>query len=152
MNSKKPNFVNLDNARLKEQKSVMQRILKQKICPFCTENFRKFHKEPILKDTKSWVLTTNQWPYKNTKIHLLVIHKKHIERVEEMDKTAGEELIGLIQWAEKEYSIRGGGVAMRFGDIRVNGGTIAHLHVQIASAKITESDDPGYKKVKFRIG
>ena len=145
-------FVNLNNARLKEQRGVMEQILAQGVCPFCGEHLRKFHMQPILNETPHWILTNNQWPYENTKVHLLAIYKTHAESFAETETGAGTELFELLRWAEKEYDIKGGGLGMRFGDPAYNGGTVRHLHAQILAADISDKTNPGYKPVRFRVG
>ena len=144
-------FVDMDNARLDDQREVMKDIIDADHCPFCLENLQKYHKQPILKDGKYWLLTTNQWPYAHTKVHLLLIYKTHVERLSELDPAAGVELLELAQWAEKEFSIPGGGLALRFGDTDYSAGTVAHLHAQLLQPDI---DAPDYdeKPVKVKIG
>lgn len=144
-------FVDIDNARVDEQRRVMSEIIDAAHCPFCLENLRQYHKQPILKEGKYWLLTTNQWPYEHTKVHLMLIYKEHVEHLSEMNPSAGVELIELAQWAVKEYSIPGGGLAMRFGDTNYSAGTVAHLHAQLLQPDI---DAPDYddKPVKVKIG
>jgi len=145
-------FVNLNNARLEEQRKIMEQILAQGVCPFCSEHLRKFHTQPILKETSHWILTNNQWPYKNTKVHLLAIYKIHAESLSEINPEAGAEVFELIRWAEQKYTIKGGGLGMRFGDPMYNGGTVRHLHAQILAADIADKKHPDYKPVRFKVG
>ncbi len=144
-------FVDLENAREDSQRAVMREIIDANHCPFCRENLQKYHKQPILKEGQYWLVTTNQWPYPHTKVHLLLICKEHVTNLSELKPQAGEELVTLSQWAEKEFQMIGGGLAMRFGDMNYSAGTIAHLHVQLLMPSI---DDPDYdeKPVKIKIG
>lgn len=144
-------FVDLDNARVDEQREVMRDIIDAEHCPFCPENVQKYHKQPILKVGTYWLVTANQWPYEHTKLHLLIILKKHGERLADMPVEAGCELIELAQWAEQEYKMPGGGLAIRFGDTNYSAGTVAHLHAQLLQPDI---DAPDYdeKPVKVKIG
>jgi len=154
-NSSKPpsrkKFVDLDNARVLEQKRVMEDIIDADHCPFCLENLKKYHKKPILKEGKYWLLTENQWPYANTKVHLLAIYKKHIENLADLDPKAGEELLEFFKWAEKKYQVPGGGFVMRFGDTDYSAGTVAHLHAQFL---VPDIHHPTYmeKPVRVKIG
>jgi diadenosine tetraphosphate (Ap4A) HIT family hydrolase len=127
----------------------MENIKNEKHCPFCEENLRKYHKEPILKEGKYWILTKNQWPYKGTKLHLLAILKKHAERLGELTPEEGAELFELFQWAERSNRVLGGGFAMRFGDMRYSGGTVRHLHAQFI---VPDVDNPDAEPVRFKIG
>jgi diadenosine tetraphosphate (Ap4A) HIT family hydrolase len=145
----KNQHVDLDNARVDEQRQVMQEIIDADHCPFCSENLAKYHTQPILKEGKFWLVTTNQWPYTFTKLHLLFIHKNHITTLQEMDPAAGKELIELAQWAEAAYQVPGGGLAMRFGDTDYSAGTVAHLHAQFL---VPDIEAEGYEPVRIKIG
>lgn len=144
-------FVDLANARVDQQRQVMQEIIEAGHCPFCWENLEKYHKTPILKKAKHWLIVPNQWPYEHTKIHLLLILKQHVEDLSQLDPEAGQELIELTQWAQQEYKISGGALAVRFGDTDFSAGTIKHLHAHLIQPDIHH---PNYKSkpVKFKIG
>ncbi|MBP7875888.1 HIT family protein [Candidatus Woesebacteria bacterium] len=144
-------FVDIDNSRVDEQRTVMQDIVAADHCPFCLENLKAYHKEPILKEGAHWIVTKNQWPYDHTKVHLLFISRKHATRLEDLDLAAGAELLELAQWAVKEYSIVGGGLVLRFGDTNYSAGTVAHLHAQLLFPDI-EAPDYDEKPVKVKIG
>ncbi len=142
-------FVDIENARVDEQKQVMKEIIDQGHCPFCLENLRLYHKKPILKEGKFWVLTPNQWPYDNTRVHLLAISTTHVETLGELNPEAGSELIELLSWAEKEYQAAGGGFAVRFGDTNYSAGTVKHLHAQFIIPDIEKKD---FVPVRLKIG
>lgn len=143
--------VDILNAREGGQKQAMQHMLQVGDCPFCAENLAKYHKVPNLKEGKYWILTTNQWPYKNTKLHFLFILKQHAETLAELEAEAMTELGEMSQWLEKEYAIEGGGIIMRFGDTQFSGGTIPHLHAQMM---VPDIDVPGFddEPVRARFG
>ncbi len=145
-------FVNLDNARLDEQREIMKTIQKERFCPFCPKYYSKSELEPIIKQGKYWHIRKNRWPYENTQTHFVIIHNKHVEKLSEINPQAAQELFKLAQWVEKEYKISGGGLCLRFGDININGGTVLHLHAHIITADITNRDDPKYQPVRFRVG
>jgi ATP adenylyltransferase len=142
-------LVDLDNARYDDQRQVMETIIDEGLCPFCFVNLEKYHKKPILKKGKYWFLTENQWPYENTRVHLLAIMWDHYEKLSEVPPEAGKELFELLQWADKEYQVEGGGFAMRFGDTNYSAGTVAHLHVQFV---VPDWNKPDFKPVRIKIG
>ncbi len=107
---------------------------------------------PVAKQGQYWHIRQNRWPYENTRIHLLIIHNEHAEKLYEITPEAAKELFELVQWAEKEYQIAGGAIGLRFGDIRSNGATVNHLHAHLISASIVKRDDPQYQPVRFRVG
>lgn len=148
LSTKKP-LVDLENARHPEQTDVMQKIITAGHCPFCPENLRKYHKHPIIKESKSWILTTNQWPYKNTKYHFLLIYTEHATELLDLSAEAGAELFELSTWIVRTYQIKGGGLAMRFGEMSYSGGSIAHIHVQFV---VPDLEKVGYEPVKIKIG
>ena len=145
----KNNFIDLDNARTKQQKQVMKDIAQAEHCPFCRENLVKYHKQPILKEGKFWIVTTNQWPYEYTKHHFLLIYKSHAVNLSELSPAAGQELFELIAEIEQAYQIKGGGLAMRFGDTNYSAGTVNHLHVQLIDPDITAID---FQPVRVKLG
>lgn len=142
-------FVDIDNSREESQVKVMEQIIADQQCPFCLENLEKYHKQPILKESEHWVLTANQWPYKNTRFHFLAILKIHSESLQELPPVAGSELIELFQWLETEYEIPGGAWAMRFGDTNYSAGTVKHIHVQFI---VPEINTPDFEPVRLKIG
>jgi len=145
----KNQFINLANARETEQKSVMKDIADAEHCPFCRENLCKYHQQPILKEGQFWLVTTNQWPYRHTKHHFLLIYKVHAVSLSDLSPAAGQELFELIAEIEQSYAIKGGGLAMRFGDTDYSAGTISHLHVQLIEPDI---ESPNFVPVRIKIG
>src|SRR3989344_8213600 len=104
----KNQFANAVHVRQEDQRQVMEEILAKGHCPFCLENLKTYHKEPILKDGQHWILTKNQWPYEGAKLHLLAIAKKHADKLSDLEEGSGNELLDLLTWAEKEFEIPGG--------------------------------------------
>lgn len=149
MSQNKNNFINVNNARDNEQIKVMQKIADESHCPFCEENLRLYHKQPILQEGAYWIVTYNQWPYKHTKHHFLLIYKKHATRLAELETEAGIELFSLIKDLEKEHHFEGGGFAMRFGDTDFSAGTVNHLHVQLVIPDAMAKD---FEPVKIKLG
>jgi len=145
-------FVNLKNARVEEQRKVMEMIQKEKFCPFCPEHVSKSRLKPVIKQGKYWHIRENQWPYKNTRVHLIIICNTHVEKLSEVCPEASKEFLELAEWTENEYQISGGAIGLRFGDIHQNGGTVLHLHAHIIAADITNRDDPNYQPVRLRVG
>lgn len=142
-------FVNLANARNDEQRGVMEHIAAEGDCPFCPDHLAKYHHKPILRTGDNWLLTENQWPYDNTRTHLLAIATYHAESLEDLHEGAFEELGDHFRWATREYAIKAGGLAMRFGsDIGSNGATVRHLHSHLIEPDPNRPEDA---KVRFKI-
>jgi ATP adenylyltransferase len=125
--------VNVSNARSKDYADVLRKIVRDKVCPFCTEHFLTYHTKPIIKKTKHWILTENFKPYAGTKHHLLLVSKRHIEHFSELSGTAQKEMFALFDAELKKRRVRGGTLLMRFGDTDYTGASVGHLHAQLVS-------------------
>jgi len=141
-------LVHLENARTADQQEVMKKIIADGVCPFCPDNLQKYHKNPILRDGAHWIITTNQWPYRGTKNHLLAIAKKHIVSLTELPPEAGAELISLFQDLWKELNIAGGTIAMRIGSGDKYASSVKHLHAHLIEP---DFDSPEHEGIKFPI-
>ena len=142
-------YLNLSNARNKKQKDRMEKINKDNICPFCPKNILKYHKRPIIKKGKWWILTPNDFPYKGTSLHFLAIYKKHIKNISEVSLGASKELMDLFNEVVLENKIKGGSLFLRFGDTDYTGGTVEHLHAHLISGGIKQKNK---KSIKVKLG
>jgi len=144
-------FVYMGNTRLPAQDKVMAQILADGVCPFCRDNLEKYHKNPILKEGKFWLLTDNQWPYEKIKHQMLAIYKTHIEHLSEMNPEAGKELIEMFAEETKKRKIDGGGVAIRFG--RSNdgnyGSSVLHIHAHLIEPDLKKLEETEAWRFKF---
>ncbi len=150
--SPEKDFVVLAHARYDDQRDVMKKIQEENFCPFCPENIPKANMMPVIKEGKHWHVRENRWPYKNTRVHLLIIHNRHAEKLADIESEAAAELFELVKWAESEHNVSGGAIGIRFGDPRTNRATVNHLHAHFIVANITDRDDPNYQPVRFRVG
>jgi ATP adenylyltransferase len=144
-------YVNSDNARNRPEgtySQVLDKINKDGVCPFCPEHVTNYHPNPILKDGKHWLYTTNAYPYKGAVHHFLLIHKTHIENFQDISPAAWLELQELINLIHTEHSIKGGAFVCRFGETKYTGASVAHLHAQIIIGTGTQSGEP----VLMRVG
>ncbi len=143
-------LVNIKNAGQGEYRKVIEQIAKTGKCPFCKENF-KYHKKPVYKRKEGWFLTNNSWPYKNTNYHLIILGDKHKENFSEITKKDLKSVAYLINWAIKKWKIKGGGIAMRFGETDHTGASVNHIHFHVISPKIDKKTKKA-KTVNFPIG
>jgi len=158
----KREFVNINNARRGEYKKVIEKIAKTGKCPFCKDYnppsalpqagpYFKYHKKPILKQKNGWILTEVSWPYKNTDCHLMILGEKHRENFSKLKKKDLEAIFYLARFAIKKYKIKGGALAVRFGDSNYTGASVSHLHFHIISPEINKKTGRS-KTVNFPIG
>jgi diadenosine tetraphosphate (Ap4A) HIT family hydrolase len=130
----KKSFVNLKNAATRSDriyKTIVQKIMDDGVCPFCPEFLTRYHKKPVIKTGKYWILTDNMYPYKGARHHILLIHKKHIEYISQISSPAWRELAKFIRAETKKRNIAGGTFYIRFGDTAATGASVRHLHANI---------------------
>lgn len=139
----------MSRARDAKQLKVLNDIHEKGVCPFCPENLKSYHKNPLLISGRYWIATKNQWPYKHTKYHFLFIHRTHVESIDELKPKEADELFLMAQKLTKKYKVRSGGFCMRFGHLGKNGASVRHLHAHLISAKENLKDD---EHIKFKVG
>ena len=122
-------------AKTSQYRKVLGEIEGAKVCPFCPETF-KWHTNPILKREGNWLITESFQPYKNTDHHFLLIGKRHKEQLSELTPKDWNEMAQLQKWAIKKFNLKGGGLAMRFGDTAHTGATVSHIHMHLIVPKL----------------
>lgn len=144
-------FVNLKNAFRpnSKYKDVIHKIQQASVCPFCPRHLKQYHKKPIIKAGRHWILTDNMYPYPGAHHHLLLVHKKHMENLSTITPAAWRELHTLAAYIVKKREIKGAAFVMRFGDTSYTGASVSHLHANIIAG-------PGAAKkhnpIMFRVG
>lgn len=133
---------NHELARVKEQAERMKNLEKRKICAFCRENIETETTSPIEIETKHWVVKANDYPYERTKLHLLVIPKKHVKTVSELPMASQQEFLSVVVRIEKKYKLTSYAFAVRSGDMHYNGGTVEHMHAHLIVGDLKEGDEP----------
>jgi diadenosine tetraphosphate (Ap4A) HIT family hydrolase len=150
MDSKNSSGLNFSNTRTEEQIALMKKVSQDGVCPFCVENFKKYHPKPILKETDYWFFTENMSPYKGTKYHFIFVYKvAHVSTPEKISPEATVDLFTLINSAITEYAFPGGAFFMRFGDHDYTGGSVEHLHAHLV---LGDRDEPNHEAVKVKLG
>ncbi len=145
-----PSYVLVEHARGEKQREILEKINTDGVCPFCTENFLKYHTEPIIKETDSWIVTYNFNPYDGSRYHFLFVYKtSHIDKPRDMTPLARVELFDLVEELCQHYNIEGGSILMRFGDKKITGSSVHHLHAHLV---VGESKDAGGDSLKVTLG
>jgi len=147
----KNNFVDLRNSRGGDQDEVMKKIIEANEDPFSPENIKKYHKQPVLLDSEGWIVTLSQYPYQNTKQHFLLISKRYVEQMSELQQEEILDLFKCFTWLKENHRVEGGALGMRFGDTILSGATVKRLHAHII---VPDTTSKSYEKdrVKFFIG
>ena len=74
----------------------------------------------------------------------------HKEQFAELTIDDFKTLKYLVNWANKNLNIKGGGLALRFGDTNYTGATVYHLHFHLIVPKLDRKKLS--KPVYFPIG
>jgi ATP adenylyltransferase len=148
---KKDEHVNQNNARPGVYAEVIQKIGKDKICPFCAEHLTAIHPNP-LEVHEYWTVTDNAYPYKPKKEHVLFIHNEHIGNISELSKGAWDELYMLIKEEKAKRNIAGGTFMLRFGDTHFTGASVTHLHAHLFQSDPEHEEYDKEKGVLTRVG
>jgi ATP adenylyltransferase len=134
-------------ARSKEQLEEMLRLEKEGKCIFCPQ-FIKEDVQPLELETRHWMVKKNRFPYENTKLHLLLIPKKHVKIISELPKAARESFLDVVALCEKKYQLNSYAIGFRSGDMSFNGGSIEHIHAHLV---VGDVNDPKHRPVRFKM-
>ena len=141
-----PPLYNFDAARGSEQLARMRSLEAEGVCIFCPEHAGRWQREPVEHTGEHWYVTRNDFPYEGAAAHYLIVARRHVSSFEELPDEAGAELWRI----RRELAGRLGAVSFatveRSGDMRFNGGSVAHLHVHMVAL----DSDPA-KTVRFRV-
>ena len=133
-----------DSARSEEQRRYMERLEADGICIFCPEQVAEYHPEPIEHSGEHWYVTKNHFPYAGTVAHYLIVPHVHVASFDELPDEAGAELWALKRRLKGDASATA--TVERSGDMRYNGGSVAHLHTHFVAL-----DAAPEATVRFRV-
>lgn len=148
--ARKRDFVYMAHARVSEQLENMKRIQRDGVNPFEWKHFTTYHREPVLRKGRYWLITPNDFPYEGTRLHLLLVYKYAVKYPSQTKPAAWAELREHLAWIEKTYRLKGGMVAMRFGEPSHTGGSVDHLHLHVIVGD--KKKGPSSKKLRIVAG
>ncbi|MES3004951.1 MAG: HIT domain-containing protein [Patescibacteria group bacterium] len=119
--------VHLGNARDPEQLRRMEELQKKGDCHFCGDIGQK-HTAPVIKTTENWFVVANDFPYKGSIHHYLVVSRAHITKISEVRTDARIELFEVAHWLETKLDVNGFSFFVRSGNMSLTGATLDHLH------------------------
>jgi ATP adenylyltransferase len=118
-------------ARSEDQRRHMEELEQAGVCIFCPEHRER---ERIVLEGRHWWVTPNAYPYVGTDAHLLIVPHEHVASFDELPDEAGAELWALKrQMKEQLGHPRAVATVERSGDMRLNGGSVSHLHVHFVA-------------------
>lgn len=138
---------NFDAARSEAQLADMQDLAERGICIFCPEHIQEDSNKLVL-DSDHWMVKPNSFPYKNTKLHLLIIPRLHVSTIQELPVEAQNSFLAVVSQLEVMYKLASYALGMRSGDMRYNGGSMEHLHAHLV---VGETDSAEFETVRFKM-
>ena len=131
----------LSAARTAEQLARMQDLETRGVCIFCPE-----HAGELLHRGEHWYVKHNDFPYAGTIAHYLIVPVEHVVAFDELPDEAGAELWAIKRRLKAEHAPLATATVERSGDMRCNGGSVAHLHTHFVAL----GDAPS-ATVRFRV-
>jgi ATP adenylyltransferase len=119
----------LDAARTDDQRAYMESLEARGICIFCEEHVAEHQEHPVEHTGEHWFVTRNAYPYEGTVAHYLIVPRAHVVTFDELPDAAGAELWSVQRMLKDRHAPLATATVMRSGDMRYNGGSVAHLHV-----------------------
>lgn len=136
----------LPAARADDQLEYMRRLESAGICVFCRENVERYHAKPVHLHGEHWYVTENAFPYKGTRAHYLIVANVHVRSFDELPDEAGAELWRIRRELAARLAPLATATVERSGDMRYNGGSVAHLHVHFVAL-----DADPERTVRFKV-
>jgi diadenosine tetraphosphate (Ap4A) HIT family hydrolase len=115
------------NARDPELIRRMEEHVKEGTCHFCPDGF-KSHTSPVINDGKHWFITGNDRPYPGSIHHYLIVSKRHVTQVSDLDSYEWAELREMFNWVTENFGAPGNSFFVRSGDMNLTGATLDHIH------------------------
>lgn len=116
----------LENCTTFEQYRVMRLRFESGRCNFCELDLELNF---TLYENRHWILWENAFKNERACQTMLVIAtKKHLRTLVEISNEAWSSFHDLLTWADQHFDLPGGMLFIRFGDMRLNAGTVTHLH------------------------
>ena len=123
----------LDAARTDEQRVHMEDLEARRICVFCPEHVAEHHREPVEWSGEFFYVTKNDYPYPGAAAHYLIVPHRHVTSFDQLPDAAGAELWGIKRRLREQLAPLATATVERSGDMRYNGGSVAHLHTHFVA-------------------
>lgn len=133
-------------ARGGEQLRRMERLEAEGVCSFCLEHVTTKQSEPVEFEGEHWYVKRNDFAYAGTAAHYMIVARRHVTAFEELPDAAGAELWAFKRRLAAKLEPLATATVERSGDIRLNGGSVAHLHTHFVALGRAPR-----KTVRFRV-
>ena len=138
----------LGNYRTQEQLEDMLRLEAAGTCIFCPEHLAKDPDQRIVHRTALWTVTPNEFPYRGTRLHLLLVPDEHVTDMLDLSDEAKADLWTALAWARENYGLTFYSMLARNGDCEFTGATVRHVHIHLVQGDV---DDPHHEPVRTKL-
>jgi len=116
-----------------------------KFCPFCSsERIRRRRRS--FAEIGRWFILRNEFPHRNVAQMWLIIPQRHVVDVSELNDRDWKDIGRAFAVCQRQIGITAGGIMFRFGDPRLNVGTVEHLHINIVEPVCGKEYRPPFAK------
>jgi ATP adenylyltransferase len=126
----------------------MRRLEEDNQCIFCPPTLDNPRHGVIVRRMARWVIRQNAYPYRGTRLHLLLVPREHIADLLDLDRDALDEFWDAARWIRQTYRLTFYGLGARCGDCAYTGGTIVHAHVHFI---VGDVDAPDHTPVRLKL-
>lgn len=120
-----------DNYRTEEQLAEMRRLEAAGTCLFCPASLREHARQEVIIETRHWAVTPNAFPYRGTKLHLLVVPHRHVTDMLDLDDEPLADFWTALRLVRERFNLGHYGLGVRNGNCSFTGATIAHVHAHV---------------------
>lgn len=130
------------NARTADQLAEMRRLDAAGICLFCPGGLASHARQRILFRTSHWAVTPNEFPYRGTSLHLLLVPDQHAGDLIDLAAEVRQDFWEALAAVVREYRLSHYGLGVRNGDCSYTGATIRHVHAHVLVGDAEAADGP----------
>jgi diadenosine tetraphosphate (Ap4A) HIT family hydrolase len=138
----------LGNYRTAEQLADMQRLEAAGTCVFCPQHLARDRNQPVLHRTPHWTVTPNEFPYRGTRLHLLLVPDEHVTDLLDLPDEARQDMWSALDWVRQHYGLSFYSLAARNGDCEFTGATIRHVHLHLLQGDV---ENPDHEPVRTKL-
>lgn len=142
-------YVDPSKVRSEDQLQEYERIFDAGVCPFCLEYREEYTQGTRLHDGPHWWLFQNNWPYKNTRRHIMAVLREHGIYMEDVPSGSGDELFAQLAKIEKEDGYTLAAIEARYGFVILTGASVAHLHLHLLIPDVKDKPDTYIESYTF---
>jgi ATP adenylyltransferase len=121
----------MGNHRTAEQLAEMQRLQAAGLCLFCPEGLRWHARQRILWETSHWTVMPNEFPYRGTSLHLLLVPHEHANDILDLGSASQRDFWNALAMIRERFDLKHYGLGIRNGDCRFTGATVTHVHAHV---------------------